>query len=89
MTRLAALVLVLALGLVPRVASADSIGPCPDGQRIVENPTPPGSMHHGGFHCEPDPNASRCSALPGVESEGALALAGLGLAALVIALRRR
>ena len=90
MTRLAALfVLALSLGLVTGVASADAIGPCPDGQRVVVNQTPEGSMHHGGFHCEPDPNASRCSTLPGVESEGALALAGLGLAALVLATRRR
>lgn len=81
--------LALSLGLVTGVASADSIGPCPDGQRVVVNPTPEDSLHHGGFHCEPDPNASRCSALPGVESEGALALAGLGLAALVLATRRR
>jgi hypothetical protein len=90
MTRLAAtLALVLAVGLVPRLASADAIGPCPDGQQVVVNPTPAGSMHHGGFHCEPDPNASRCSTVPGVRGEGALALAGLGLAALVLATRRR
>jgi hypothetical protein len=88
MTRIL-LALGLATVLVPSVALADSIGPCPEGQQVVVNPTPEGSMHHGGFHCEPDPNASRCSTVPGVRGEGALALAGLGLAALVLAARRR
>ena len=81
--------LVLALALVPSVASADAIGPCPDGQRVVTNPTPEGSMHHGGFHCEPDPSASRCSALPGTQASGALALALAALAGLALASRRR
>jgi hypothetical protein len=77
------------VALVPRVAWADAIGPCPDGQQVVVNPTPEGSMHHGGFHCEPDPNASRCSALPGVHGEDALALTLAGLAALALGSRRR
>lgn len=70
-------------------ALADSIGPCPDGQIVVVNPTPAGAMHHGGFHCEPDPNASRCSALPGVGGASSLAFVMTGVAGLVLASRRR
>ena len=69
-------------------ASADAIGPCPDGQRVVTNPTSPGAMHHGGFHCEPDPSASRCSALPGSDDSPLAALGVFGSVAL-IATRRR
>jgi hypothetical protein len=35
-------------------AHADSLPMCPPGTRMVANPTPPGAMHHGGAHCEPD-----------------------------------
>ena len=80
--------LLLALGLAA-TASADAIGPCPDGQIVVVNPTPAGAMHHGGFHCEPDPNASRCSALPGARSESTTGFVIVGLAGLAIASRRR
>lgn len=86
MLRPLSLVAVAALSTlwVASIASADAIGPCPDGQVVVTNPASPGSMHHGGFHCEPDPNASRCGASPGRgDGPGAalVALAALGLAA--------
>ncbi|MBN8609885.1 MAG: hypothetical protein J0L92_04845 [Deltaproteobacteria bacterium] len=80
--------LLVSLGLAA-TASADAIGPCPDGQIVVVNPTPAGAMHHGGFHCEPDPNASRCSALPGVRTESTSSLVIVGLAGLAVASRRR
>jgi MYXO-CTERM domain-containing protein len=52
----------------------------------VPNPGTPGSGHHGGFHCDPDPNASHCSAAPG---RGDLAWVGLvGVAALAALARR-
>ncbi|MFO0681994.1 MAG: hypothetical protein U0234_08085 [Sandaracinus sp.] len=47
------LVLALALGSV-QLAHADSMPTCPPGEHWVSNPTQPGAMHHGGFHCEPD-----------------------------------
>jgi MYXO-CTERM domain-containing protein len=78
----------LALLLVASPAAADSIGPCPDGQMVVVNPATPGSGHHGGFHCEPDPNASHCSATP-LSSDGSGGLGALAFAALVLARRRR
>jgi hypothetical protein len=85
----AASLIALVLGLAPRSVSADAIGPCPDGETVVTNPTPAGAMHHGGFHCEPDPNASRCSALPGARAESSLALVLLGIAGVALASRRR
>ena len=38
----------------PALVHADAIPGCPPGQHVVMNPVPPGSMHHGGGHCEPD-----------------------------------
>jgi hypothetical protein len=53
----------LCLLLVTSPAGADAIGPCPEGQIVVPNPSTPGSGHHGGFHCDPDPDASALGAL--------------------------
>lgn len=76
----------LCLALVVTPAFADSIGPCPEGQIVVPNPATPGSGHHGGFHCDPDPNASHCSASP---ARGDGALAALVVVASLAALARR
>lgn len=78
--------LVFLLSLAPGAASADSIGPCPEGQLVVTNPATPGSGHHGGFHCEPDPNASHCSATP---RRAAAAPATLAVVAALALLSRR
>jgi hypothetical protein len=82
-------VLGLALVVVTTGVRADAIGPCPDGEHVVMNPSSPGAMHHGGFHCEPDPG--RCSvAAPGAARAPAGAWAGaLALLGVSIAARRR
>ncbi len=41
------------LGLAA-AARADVISSCGPGEHPVGNPTSPGAMHHGGFHCAPD-----------------------------------
>ncbi len=71
-----------ASGAAPSRARADAIGPCPVGQHAVTNPTPPGAMHHGGFHCESDCSVSAPGAARGpIGMVGSLAaLLGLGLA---------
>lgn len=53
------LVLVSFLGLAT-TASADAIGPCPDGEEVVRNPIEPGAESHGGYHCE---RSGACSVL--------------------------
>ena len=71
-------VVVLALPCValalPCRALADSLPACGPGTHMVANPTPPGSMHHGGAHCEPDPGAPTATA----ESETTTTPSGSG-----------
>jgi hypothetical protein len=73
--------------MVSATAHADSIGPCPPGEHVVMNPTQPGAMHHGGFHCEPGaetppataaPAAAPATAAPAASSGCAIALASSG-----------
>jgi len=81
------ILVIASLLLVTSPALADSIGPCPEGQVVVMNPTEEGAMHHSGFHCDPDPNASHCSASPAADG-GALALVSVAIVAIAIARRR-
>jgi len=50
---LRSLLLVVCALTFPAVTHADSLPACPPGTHMVANPTTPGSMHHGGMHCEP------------------------------------
>lgn len=69
-------------------ARADAIGPCPDGEEVVMNPSTPGSMHHGGFHCERRGGCSIAAPSAG-RVPSAVGAASLGLVALALATRRR
>jgi MYXO-CTERM domain-containing protein len=83
MDRRALLIATLVLGNAPS-ARADAIGPCGARERVVMNPTSPGAMHHGGFHCEPDPGAPPPppSAPPSTPSEVQAAVSAAELASL-------
>lgn len=88
----AALVVALLLWLGPAAARADSIGgPCPSGQTWQSNPVAPGSMHHGGGQCVPDPNATHgCSVAPGPgRGEGGVELGLVVVAAVALGRRVR
>jgi MYXO-CTERM domain-containing protein len=60
-----AAVLAFALCLVASSARADAMPSCGPGQHVVHNPVPPGSMHHGGGHCEYGCSVSAVGAGPG------------------------
>ncbi len=79
-------VLLVSLLVLSGTARADSIGPCPDGQEVVMNPTEPGADHHGGYHCEG--GGGGCSVSSGGTSASAWALAALVLGASAIVRRR-
>ena len=73
------------------VARADAMPGCAQGEHLQVNPTPPGSMHHGGGQCVPDASSgSHCSVVaPGAHTALAGMLALVGVTAAFALVRRR
>lgn len=62
------------------VAFADAMPSCPPGQKLVVNPTPPGAMHHGGGHCEKDPDYKPGNEPPKLSPEAETAAKNMAIA---------